>query len=166
MNSSNENRVERVCRPTGVAAAVATAWTIALCAPVPSLAQAWDFGRLAESGPSPRAEVTVKGFQPKVRELNDAIVGDDSSRTRARAEQRSSGGEAPPTQASSGAYTKYKDKGRAPDWAWYTQEIVIKCVGGRENGNMPSIYLRKSGKWNSNRDYATFEQAATAACGG
>ena len=130
------------------------------------MAQAWDFGRLAESGPSPRAEVTVKGFQPKVRELNDSIVGDDSARARDRAAQRSVGGSSPSTQGSSGAYTIYKDKGRAPDWAWFTQEIVIKCVGGRENGNLPSIYLRKSGKWNSNRDYATFEQAATAACGG
>lgn len=70
------------------------------------------------------------------------------------------------TNQTAGNYKIYKDKGRAADWAWFRQEVVLKCEGGRENGSMPSVYLMKSGQWNyGNRYLSTFHEAARVACG-
>ncbi|MEN9373919.1 MAG: hypothetical protein RIR79_1471 [Pseudomonadota bacterium] len=66
-----------------------------------------------------------------------------------------------------GRYRIYEDKGRAAAWSWFKQEILVKCEGGRKNGDIPSVYLNESGRWSTTYrtgTYSTFHEAATAAC--
>ena len=76
----------------------------------------------------------------------------------------SSGGGAP--VGPGGRYSIYKDQGSAPAWAWFKQEVLVKCDGGRKHGDLPSVYLVSSGRWTTTYvgTYDTFHAAATAAC--
>ena len=68
---------------------------------------------------------------------------------------------------SDGRYTVDKDYGTAASFEWFKRKVVIRCEGGRKNGDLPSVFLEKSGRWSTTYVGGKFDSlhiAATAAC--
>lgn len=68
---------------------------------------------------------------------------------------------------SDGRYTVDKDYGAAASFEWFKRKVVVRCDGGRKNGDLPSVFLENSGRWSTTYVGGKFDSlhtAATAAC--
>ena len=64
-----------------------------------------------------------------------------------------------------GDYKIHEDKGQAAAWEWFKKEVIVKCIGGRNDGDYKSVYLKENGKWEGNGySFSDFDSAASKAC--
>jgi hypothetical protein len=121
--------------------------------------------REAKAEKARREEETRRKAEEARRQAQ--LQSEEAARQRENSGSGSSGGGGGySSNTSGGKYSVYKDKGEAAAWSWFKREIVVSCEGGRNNGSLPSIYLSKSGRWETTYagKFDTFQAAATAAC--
>ena len=114
-------------------------WLVACVASWPALAQtpatSWDFAKLGESAPNPRAEASVKGFAKLAHQLNDLIVADDTARTLDREARRRSGETSPAASSGGPSPVRPEPAKAAARWA-----CRLRCTDA-------GILNEKKGDW-------------------
>lgn len=167
----NRNAPHRAAQQRPLVAALALAAALAYA---PHSAQAFNFDDLEKVEKVERGERKVREAKAEAARREEEArrqaqqQAEDAARQRAASSGGSGGGggSSSSTSGAGGRYSIYKDKGTAASWAWFKREVIVQCEGGRKGGELPSIYLNSSGRWEATGAgmHGSFQAAATAAC--